>query len=335
MAAAPQQFALTSRVTPERHLQSDSEPAALQPANDLLERGTDAAIAIGVPAGAAPIARQKRGCRDCDHDGNPRHAVEATGRDSTSRVEQRPGRGARTSTATLASALFSPVGGRQPSRRRFLLNDDATWTAGSVSSQYARHPTGVLLRRLLLAQSEENETEPRAIQHFAPQFGENLPKLNHLFSDWIAFGSFSIPDDERNETDLNHNKFSTDGHCGYGQLEAAAPAPATDAGERSPPAPDPAPAGELAGELMATSGARGATSGASGASSGASGASSGASGASISPTSANELARPTSANELARNSGASGASSGVSGASSGASGANYETDNENNNKENY
>ena len=169
MAAAPQQFAVTSRVTPERHLQSDSEPAALQPANDLLERGTDAAIAIGVPAGAAPIARQKRGCRDCDHDGNPRHAVEATGRDSTSRVEQRPGRGARTSTATLASALFSPVGGRQPSRRRFSLKNDATWTAGSVSSQYARHPTGVLLRRLLLAQSEENETEPRAIQHFAPQ----------------------------------------------------------------------------------------------------------------------------------------------------------------------
>merc|ERR1712185_285432 len=36
MAAAPQRFALTSRVTPERHLQSDSEPAALQPANDLL-----------------------------------------------------------------------------------------------------------------------------------------------------------------------------------------------------------------------------------------------------------------------------------------------------------
>ena len=166
------------------------------------------------------------------------------------RVEQRPGRGARTSTATLASALFSPVGGRQPSRRRFSLKNDATWTAGSVSSQYARHPTGVLLRRLLLAKSEENETAPRAIQHFAPQFGENLPKLNHLFSNWIAFGSFSIPDDERNETDLNHNKFSTDGHCGYGQLEAAAPAPATDAGVRSPPAPDPAAVGELAGELM-------------------------------------------------------------------------------------
>ena len=79
-------------------------------------------------------------------------------------------------------------------------------------------------------------------------------------------------DSERNEKDLNRNCFSKNDFCDYGHLKTAAPAPATDAGERSPPAPDPAPAGELAGELMATSGARGATSGASGASSGASGA---------------------------------------------------------------
>ena len=78
-----------------------------------------------------------------------------------------------------------------------------------------------------------------------------MPNSGDLFSDDRVEFNPQNSDDERKKygmnLNMNHNNFSEDDYCDYGQLEAAAPAPATDAGVRSPPAPDPAAVGELAG----------------------------------------------------------------------------------------
>ena len=179
------------------HTASGTELLRSERAGGATERAPIADIGIRTPVAEVPIEQKPVGLPAPDL--NQHHAgdVTAVGRDEAGRDHQPPGLGARTRTTPLNSALNDDdnnYGG-------FLLiqksREDAHWTDDAHSSQSSYVPTETGQLRPEVARSAETETNGRAIQHFASEFGENLPNSGNLFSDDRFKLSPQNSDDER------------------------------------------------------------------------------------------------------------------------------------------
>ena len=185
--------------------------------------------ALGVPLGYGPSQRH---CR-C----HCRLRLASRGR-------QLPGRDAQGRAAPIKTELDIAKNGKPVFLDNAAHDFDEGWTVNTLSSPSYSNSPGAVRFRPNLAQSPDFDVNDR-----------NIDSLD--FDDFERLMPYEFSEDSKGGFDLNlgdvRNSFSKGDFYGSFQLEAAAPARAVGAGERPPPAPDPAAGtGELTGELTAT-----------------------------------------------------------------------------------